>query len=383
MNKDYYNSFLDAAEKSIKENKGVQLFKTRDDIGSLFVDRDETTWRFRTMLQHTIENLDEELNRFEKHFTNKNNAVYWASDYQDVFASLKKIFKAQKVRSVRLPNINASTIFRELGMKFFLQEEKIALSEDGDIQFFVADMMLADLGALLLLNQSNNSYSRLTNSKTNVFFTTIDRIMSNSDWAEVYHQLATYRSGGSTQEAVFFKGSSQCNNYLFIIDNQRTQLLYNKDLRQSLTCLQCGRCQDVCPVLQTIGDEPYNNVFSGPIANVTLPYLESHESYKHVNYACLLCGRCEEVCPISLPIRDMIIDSRRALLLEGNVDKREQRMLTAERKQLMSRSKMNASKMMKNIKLGCFFTSEAKKTRKLPVFKSETFNKLYLKSKNS
>ena len=72
MNKDYYNSFLDAAEKSIKENKGAQLFKTRDDIGSLFVDRDETTWRFRTMLQHTIENLDEELNRFEKHFTNKN-----------------------------------------------------------------------------------------------------------------------------------------------------------------------------------------------------------------------------------------------------------------------------------------------------------------------
>lgn len=382
MNKDYYINFLDACERSIKGNQGPALFKAEEDNASLFLDKAETTRRFSTMLQRTIENLDEELTRFEKNFSGKNNAVFWASDYQDVFASLKKIFKSQKVRSVRLPNVNASTIFRELGVKYFLQEEKIELREEGDIQFFVADMMLSDTGALLLLNQSNNSYARLTNDKTNIFFTTIDRIMCNSDWAEVYQQLASYRTGGSQQEMILYKGSSNCNNYLFIVDNQRTSLLYNKDLRQSFTCLQCGRCNDVCPVMQTIGDEPYNNVFTGPIANITLPYLESLESYMHVIYACLLCGRCEQVCPISLPIRDMIVDSRHSLFVENGLDKKERRMLAVQRKCLMSRSKMNSSRFVKNIKWGRFLSSDIKKSRKLPAFQTNTFNKLYQKLKN-
>lgn len=382
MNKDYYINFLDACERSIKGNQGPALFKVEEDNASLFLDKAETTRRFSTMLQRTIENLDEELTRFEKNFSGKNNAVFWASDYQDVFASLKRIFKSQKVRSVRLPNVNASTIFRELGVKYFLQEEKIELREEGDIQFFVADMMLSDTGALLLLNQSNNSYARLTNDKTNIFFTTIDRIMCNSDWAEVYQQLASYRTGGSQQEMILYKGSSNCNNYLFIVDNQRTSLLYNKDLRQSLTCLQCGRCNDVCPVMQTIGDEPYNNVFTGPIANITLPYLESLESYMHVIYACLLCGRCEQVCPISLPIRDMIVDSRHSLFVENGLDKKERRMLAVQRKSLMSRSKMNSSRFVKNIKWGRFLSSDIKKSRKLPAFQTNTFNKLYQKLKN-
>ena len=383
MNNEYYTNFLDISEKAIKKNEGPGLFKTSQGKPSQFLDMEETAGRFRTMLQRTIENLDEELARFEKNFSNKNNAVFWASDYQDVFASLKKIFKSQKVRSVRLPNVNASTIFRELGIKYFLREEKIELREDGDVQFFVADMMLADIGALLLLNQSNNSFSRLTNDKTNIFFTTIDRIMCNSNWAEVYQQLATYRSGGNQQEMVFFKSASNCNNYLFIIDNQRTQLLNNKELRQSLTCLQCGRCQDVCPVLQTIGEEPYNNVFTGPIAHITLPYLESMESYKHIIYACLLCGRCEEVCPISLPIRDMIVDSRHILFVNGEVEKKERHLLATQRKVLLSRSKMNASKFVKNVMMGKYFTSEFKKTRRLPAFNTDTFNKMYQKFKNS
>lgn len=383
MNKDYYNNFLDSCEKSIKENKGPALFKTEEENNSLFRDKAETTKRLSTMLQRTIENLDEELTRFEKNFSSKNSAVFWASDYQDVFVSLKKIFKSQKVRSVRLPNVNASTIFRELGIKYFLQEEKIELKEEGDIQFFVADMMLSDTGALLLLNQSNNSFARLTNEKTNIFFTTVDRVMCNSDWAEVYQQLASYRTGGSQQEMVFFKGSTNCNNYLFIVDNQRTSLLYNKDLRQSLTCLQCGRCNDVCPVLQTIGDEPYNNVFTGPIANISLPYLESLESYKHVVYACLLCGRCEEVCPISLPIRDMIVDARHTLFVENGLDKKEKQMLAVQRKSLLSRSKMNSSRFVKNFKWGRFLSSDIKKSRKLPAFQTNTFNKLFQKNKNS
>lgn len=380
MNDDFYLNFLDSSEKAIESNAGARNFALNAENEVNFKLSSSAISRFKAALRYTVENLDEELTRFENRFTNKHNAVFWATDYNDVFESLKKLFKVHKVKSVRLPNINNSTVFRELGIKYFLRDEKIALAEDGDMQFFNADRILSDTGAILLLNQTNNSFERLTNHKTNVFFTTIDRVLCNSDWVEMYQQLVSYNSGSGRQDMIVFKGSENCNNYLFIIDNQRSQLLKNKEIRQSMMCLQCGRCNDVCPVFQTIGEEPYNNVFVGPMANVTLPYLETIESYKHVMFACTLCGRCEEVCPISLPIREMIVESRHLLIAEGALDKMERRLLGAMRKMLLSRSKMNVSPFIKKHLLYKFISSDYRKSHRIPAFSKENFAKSYKKT---
>ncbi len=377
MNNEYYINFLDTSEKAIKEGKGPAEFQLKANMDLPLSDKEAMSARLSAALNKSIENLDEELTRFEKNFSGKHTAVFWASDYNDVFSALKKIFKTQKAKSVRLPNVNASTIFREIGIKYFLHEEKMELSEDGEVQFFVADMLFSDTGTILLLNQSANSFAKLNNAKTNIFFTTIDRITTSSNWAEIYQQTATYRTRGMNQDYILFKGSQNCNNYLFIIDNQRTSLLTEKNLRQSLTCLQCGRCNDVCPVLQTIGEEPYNNVFTGPVANIVLPHLETMESYKHVVYACTLCGRCEEVCPISLPIRDMIIDSRQSMIANGQLEKKDKHMMAAQRKILLSRSKMNSSKFIRKYLLNKYLSPDFKKTRKTPPLSDQPFNKLF------
>ena len=285
--------------------------------------------------------------------------------------------RSQKTKSVRLPNVQASTIFRELGIKYFLKEEKIDLREDGDLQFFAVDLMIVETGSLLLLNQTNNTLSKLNNSHTNIFFATIDSVINRTSWVEVYQHLNTYRQGGAVQDMVLFRGSPNCNNYLFIVDNQRSSLLANSKLRKSLTCMNCGRCSDVCPVLQTIGDEPYNNVFSGPVANIQLPYLESIETYKHVMFACTLCGRCESVCPIKLPIRDMIVSARQSLLADNGFERKDRRMMTVLRKYLLSRSKMNSSKFIKRHLLYKYLSSDIKRSRKIPQFDTTTFSRLY------
>ena len=375
MNNDFYTSFLDSSRKVIADKSGPAAFGLKERPLPAVATERAAAERFRLALQRSIENLDEELARFGKQFSGKRNTVFWATDYNDVFDCLKKLFKAYKIKSVRLPNVNSSTVFRELGIKYFLRDAKIELAEEGDMQFFVADLMLADTGSLVLLNQSNSGFGRLTNSKTNVFFTTIDRIVGSSDWAEVYQQLMSYRNGGGSQDMIVFRGSEHCNSYLFIIDNQRTNMLRHKELRQALTCIGCGRCNDVCPVYQTVGDEPYNNVFAGPVANITLPYLETIESYRHVAYACTLCGRCEEVCPIALPIRDMIVDSRQILLENNAVDKDDRRRLSIMRKMLSSRKKMNGNKLMRRHLLLKFLSSDYRKSHRILPFANETFNK--------
>ena len=380
MDNEYYNSFLDASEKAIKEKKSPATFRLNEDAMVNFVNKSSTQQRLSTSLQKGIEHLDEELNRFEKNFSNNNNTIFWASSYEDVFDGLKKLIKLNKVKSVRVPNIKASTIFREIGIKFFLRDENIALREDGDMQFFVADMLFSDTGSLLLLNQTNNNLQKITNNCTNVFFTTIDRICNNSNWIEVIQQLSSYRTGAGCQDMIVYKGLQNTNNYLFIIDNQRTSLLEKKDLRQALTCINCGRCNDVCPVYQTIGDDPYNNVFTGPMANVALPYLETFDTYGYLSFGCTLCGRCEEVCPLNLPIRDMIVDTRHYFLTNEILSKRSRRIVAAMRRALLNRSKMNTSRFLKRHLFMKTLSSDFKKNRRIPPFSKESFNKSYKNS---
>ena len=380
MDNDFYINFLDSSEKTIQNGSAPATFKLRNER-NVFSDINSTCSRLYNARLRTIENLDDELNRFESQFTNKHNSIFWASDFNDVFDSLKRLFKSEKTKSVRLPNVNASTVFRELGIKFFLSDQKIELREDADMQFFAADMMFSDTGSLLLLNQTNNTLSKLSNSRTNVIFTTIDRILGNTDWVETIQQLTAYRNGGALQDMIVFKGSPNCSNYLFIIDNQRSNILAEKNIRKSLACIDCGRCNDVCPVFQTIGDEPYNNVFTGPVAHITLPFLETFESYKYLSYACTLCGACEEVCPLSLPIRDMIIDVRQSFFSDEVMDKEDRRKLVVTRKTLSNRSKMNGAAFLRHLLLSKITSSDIKKTRRLPAFSPETFNKLYQNKK--
>lgn len=378
MDNEYYDSFVSLAEKAIAEKEnGVQAPVSKPPSIPLLPFRDisNVCSHVANSYRKTIESLDEELIRFESHFAGGQNGVFWATDYNEVFKILSKLFKAHRVKSVRLPNIKSSTIFRELGIKYFLRDENIDLRDDGDMQFFAADMMLSDVGALLLFNQSNTTLSKLSNNRPNVFFVTIDKLLSNSNMSEVVQTISF--PGVSSSEMILFKGSPNCNNYLLVIDNQRTNILAKKSIRNILSCVDCGRCKMICPVYQTIGDEPYNNVFTGPVANVVLPYLESLESYMHVSFACTLCGRCEEVCPISLPLRDMIVDIRQSLFASAAVSKRERRMLAVLYKTLNSRKKMNASSFFKRSILSNFITSELKKNRDIIPLSKESFNSWY------
>ena len=379
MDNDYYNNFLAVSSDSINQHSDSFVCELKESENNTVYGNAPLLQYLSLSLKKTIENLDEELARFETNFSSNKNSIFWTTDYNDVFVFLKKIIKLHNAHSVRLPNINSSTVFRELGIKYFLQDESMRLADDADINFFAVYMMFSDTGSLLLLNQSNNTFSKLTNSAINVFFTSIDRICNSSSWAEVLQQITAYGNGGGRQDMIIFKSSNNCNNYLFIVDNQRTNLLKDSFLRKSLTCLQCGRCNDVCPVFQTIGNEPYNNVFDGPMANIILPFLESYESYKHVPYACTLCGRCEKVCPVNIPLRDLNIHVRNRLLSEGVLEKTDRRMLAVMRKFALSRKKMNGVKFIKNHLLVKYASQSLRKNRELPSFSTESFNKSFKK----
>jgi L-lactate dehydrogenase complex protein LldF len=90
--------------------------------------------------------------------------------------------------------------------------------------------------------------------------------------------------------------------HLVILDNGRSRIYADPELRQTLQCVRCGTCLNHCPVYTRIGGHAYGFVYPGPIGKILNPQVAGLDKAGHLAYASSLCGACEEVCPVKIPI---------------------------------------------------------------------------------
>lgn len=98
--------------------------------------------------------------------------------------------------------------------------------------------------------------------------------------------------------------------HLVLLDNGRTRILADEFLRQTLYCIRCGACLDVCPVYQTIGGHAYHSTYQGPIGAILTPQLLSLEEAPEHPFASSLCGACREICPVKIEIPHILLKLR-------------------------------------------------------------------------
>jgi Fe-S oxidoreductase len=105
-----------------------------------------------------------------------------------------------------------------------------------------------------------------------------------------------------------------------------------KDLFDSLTCTECGRCQDLCPAHNTskplnprkiVHDIKVNLLKNGPAlkdgATGSLPIIGDAKEgtiCEDAIWSCTTCGACTTVCPVLIEQMPKIIKLRRHLVQE-------------------------------------------------------------------
>jgi L-lactate dehydrogenase complex protein LldF len=94
--------------------------------------------------------------------------------------------------------------------------------------------------------------------------------------------------------------------HLIILDNGRSKILADKQLRQTLQCIRCGTCLNHCPVYTRIGGHAYGSTYPGPIGEILMPQVEGLDKKGSLPTASSLCNACEEVCPVMIPIPNLI-----------------------------------------------------------------------------
>lgn len=98
--------------------------------------------------------------------------------------------------------------------------------------------------------------------------------------------------------------------HVILLDNGRTKVLADSVARETLDCIRCGACLNVCPVYRQTGGHAYGSVYAGPIGAILTPQLQSMEHSQTLPYASSLCGACYDVCPVKINIPEILIHLR-------------------------------------------------------------------------
>ncbi len=105
--------------------------------------------------------------------------------------------------------------------------------------------------------------------------------------------------------------------HVVLVDAGRTDVLADEVGRQTLACIRCSACLNVCPVYKRTGGHAYESVYPGPIGAILTPQLRGIENAGSLPYASSLCGACYEVCPVKIDIPEVLVHLRGRVVAEA------------------------------------------------------------------
>ena len=190
---------------------------------------------------------------------------------------------------------------------------------NADIGISGANFLVADSGAVVLVENEGNA--RLTTSapRIHVAVAGIEKVIPRAQDLAVFLKLLGRSATGQplTVYTSFLNGPRRESEidgpdefYLVLLDNGRTKLLADPGKRQSLYCIRCGACLNICPVYRKIGGHSFPWIYSGPIGAIITPQFLGIQHTPALPFASSLCGACAEVCPVKIDIPQVLLDLR-------------------------------------------------------------------------
>lgn len=98
--------------------------------------------------------------------------------------------------------------------------------------------------------------------------------------------------------------------HLVLLDNGRSRVHGDSELRDTLRCIRCAACMNHCPVYTRVGGHTYSFTYPGPIGKLLTPQLEGIDCAGDQPHASTLCRACADVCPVKIPIPDLLVRLR-------------------------------------------------------------------------
>ena len=203
---------------------------------------------------------------------------------------------------------------------------------NADMGITGANFLVAETGTLVIVTNEGNGRFCTSTPRIHVALTGMEKLVPCLEDLAVFLRLLPRAATGQrmTSYVSFVSGPRTLGEedgpdefHLVIVDNGRSRLLRDPELRESLACIRCGACLNICPVYNKVGGHAYGWVYSGPIGAIVSPMLVGLKEAKDLPYASSLCGACREVCPVKINIPRMLLKLRSRLMESPSVQERK------------------------------------------------------------
>lgn len=230
-------------------------------------------------------------------------------------AEIRELFQ----KAMSRPELGAEPADLADAARRFLREKFLRIPAG----FSGANYLVAETGSVCVVESEGNGRMCVTLPKLLVTLAGIEKVIPSLTDVEVFLQILARSATGERMNPYnsIWTGTSSGDGpeefHVVLLDNGRTKVLADESSRETLDCIRCGACLNVCPVYRQTGGHAYGSVYSGPIGAILTPQLQSMEHSQSLPYASSLCGACYEVCPVKINIPEILIYLRHKLVDAG------------------------------------------------------------------
>ncbi|HNQ13672.1 MAG TPA: LUD domain-containing protein, partial [Bacteroidia bacterium] len=192
-----------------------------------------------------------------------------------------------------------------------LIKEKI---KEGKVTISGANFLCADAGAIAITENEGNIFYSIGNAKAHIVLTGIDKMLPSINDLDLFLPLlSTFASGESLSSFNHIITAPQRGKelYLILLDNGRSNALSDKETRPVMSCIKCGACQNVCPVLRATGNIALSFEHGGPSGNLQNALKNNPKEQSHLFELSTLCGKCDTVCPVNINLHKLYLYGRK------------------------------------------------------------------------
>jgi iron-sulfur cluster protein len=195
---------------------------------------------------------------------------------------------------------------------------------DADVGMTGANFVVADSGTITLVTNEGNARKSAVTPDTHVAVAGVEKLVPTVEDLQPFVELiARSATGQSISQYVtmlsppvdtptldfdapdtpIIESDGDREFHLVLLDNGRTAMREDDQLRETLYCIRCGACANSCANFQSVGGHAFGGeTYSGGIATGWEAGVHGQDSAAEFNDLCTGCSRCVNNCPVKIDI---------------------------------------------------------------------------------